>query len=162
MHPSSHSSHSSEQPLTSCALLGEESIVLDTNVVLDWLLFGDPSSARFGSAIACGQLRWVASLAMRDELAAVLCRGLAAAHRAEAADVLAAWDAQVTLVASAPALPAAVGLQCSDRDDQKFLDLAHAQRAPWLLSRDRAVLKLARQARRFGLTIAVPQQWPAR
>ena len=40
-------------------------IVLDTNVVLDWLLFNDPSSAHFAKAIAeCG-LRWVASQAMR-------------------------------------------------------------------------------------------------
>jgi len=130
-------------------------------VVLDWLFFSDPSSAGFSCAIVSRQLRWVASLAMRDELAEVLRRGLAEAHQVETADMLAVWDAHVTLVAAAPALPIAMGLQCSDRDDQKFLDLAHAERAPWLLSRDRAVLKLARRARRFGLTIAIPQDWRA-
>ena len=65
------------------------------------------------------------------------------------------------LVGAASALPAALGLQCSDPDDQKFLDLAHAQGAGWLLSRDRAVLKLARRAARFSLTITVPEGWSA-
>ncbi len=147
--------------LTSGAPPRDRPIVLDTNVVLDWLLFNDPSAAHFASAIAKRELRWVASLAMRDELAVVLGRGLAQARNADATAVLAAWDAHVTLVEEASALPAALGLQCSDPDDQKFLDLAHAEGACWLLSRDRAVLKLARRAAHVGLRIAVPEGWPA-
>jgi predicted nucleic acid-binding protein len=54
-----------------------------------------------------------------------------------------------------------MGLQCSDRDDQKFLALAHAEGARWLLSRDRAVLKLARRAKHFGILISVPERWSA-
>jgi predicted nucleic acid-binding protein len=47
--------------------------------------------------------------------------------------------------------------KCRDRDDQKFLELAHASRAAWLVSKDRAVLKLARRtARDFGFRIAQP------
>jgi putative PIN family toxin of toxin-antitoxin system len=46
---------------------------------------------------------------------------------------------------------------CKDRDDQKFLELAHAAQADWLVSKDRAVLKLARRiARDFGFRIALP------
>ena len=135
--------------------------MLDTNVVLDWLLFNNPSSAHFAKAIAKCELRWVASLAMRDELAVVLGRGLAQARNADATAVLAAWDTHVTVVEEASALPAALGLQCSDPDDQKFLELAHAEGACWLLSRDRAVLKLARRAARVGLRISVPEGWPA-
>lgn len=58
-----------------------------------------------------------------------------------------------------PALP-----RCSDPDDQKFLELAVAQRADALLSKDKAVLKLRRRALRdFGLRICLPEQWsPAR
>jgi len=47
--------------------------------------------------------------------------------------------------------------KCRDRDDQKFLELAHASKADWLVSKDRAVLKLARRtARDFGIRIAQP------
>ena len=54
--------------------------------------------------------------------------------------------------ADAPPLP-----KCRDRDDQKFLELAHAAKADWLVSKDRAVLKLAkRTARDFGFRIAQP------
>ena len=51
-----------------------------------------------------------------------------------------------------PSLP-----KCKDRDDQKFLELAHAAQADWLVSKDRAVLKLAKRiARDFGFQIAQP------
>ena len=153
--------NSGERSLTPGAPPRDSPIVLDTNVVLDWLLFNNPSSAHFAKAILKRDLRWVATLAMRDELAVVLGRGLAQARNADATAVLTAWDAHVSLVGAASALPAALGLQCSDPDDQKFLDLAHAQGAGWLLSRDRAVLKLARRAARFSLTITVPEGWSA-
>ena len=43
--------------------------------------------------------------------------------------------------------------RCTDPDDQKFIDLALHCGAQWLLSHDRAVLKVADQARRRGLLI---------
>ena len=45
---------------------------------------------------------------------------------------------------------------CSDRDAQKFLGLAYAARADWLVTKDKALLKLARRARRDGLKILAP------
>jgi uncharacterized protein len=52
--------------------------------------------------------------------------------------------------------------KCKDRDDQKFLELAHAAQADWLVSKDRAVLKLARRiARDFGFQIAEPRPFVA-
>jgi uncharacterized protein len=52
----------------------------------------------------------------------------------------------VDTVASTLALP-----RCSDRDDQKFLELAHAAGAAALFTRDAAVLALANRCRRAGL-----------
>ena len=49
-------------------------------------------------------------------------------------------------------------LQCRDPDDQMFIDLALAQRARWLLTRDRALLALARPAAAYGLEIAAPRR----
>jgi predicted nucleic acid-binding protein len=60
-----------EFPLTS----ERPSVVLDTNVVLDWLLFNDPSVAKLAAAVVGGRVRWLATAAMRDELTHVLGRG---------------------------------------------------------------------------------------
>ncbi len=81
-----------EPLLTSLAKPRGPAIVLDTNVVLDWLLFNDPRSAPVAAAIVQRQVRWIAMRAMRDEFAAVLQRGLAAARGADVSAVLAAWD----------------------------------------------------------------------
>ncbi len=49
---------------------------------------------------------------------------------------------------------------CSDPDDQKFIQLAWAARASWLLTKDKALLKLARRTRKAGLfAIVTPQGW---
>lgn len=135
--------------------------MLDTNVVLDWLLFEDPSSAPLAAAILRRQVRWIATAAMRDELADVLRRGLAAKRNADPAAVLAGWDLQSEVLAEPAPLARGLTLQCSDPDDQKFLDLARAANASWLLSRDRAVLRLARRAAAVGLSITIPERWPA-
>ena len=53
-------------------------------------------------------------------------------------------------------------LRCTDADDQMFIDLAVSHRARWLLSRDRAVLKLARRAAKQGVLIMPPEAWVPR
>ena len=52
-------------------------------------------------------------------------------------------------------------LLCADADDQVFLDLALAERAGWLITRDKALLALRARARRHGLAIGAPEQWMA-
>ena len=135
-------------------------IVLDTNVVLDWLVFGDPDGATLGAAIAAGEVRWIATTAMRDELAHVLGRGHLDPWHPDPAVVWGAWDRHCESVTTPTALAAAAGrLRCSDPDDQKFIDLAVRAPARWLLSRDRAVLKLSRQLLAIGVQVTVPQHW---
>jgi predicted nucleic acid-binding protein len=43
--------------------------------------------------------------------------------------------------------------RCRDPDDDHFLALAHHAAADALVSKDRAVLKLRRRARKFGVRI---------
>ncbi len=129
-------------------------VVLDTNVVLDWLLFGEPAVATLAQAIAAGRLRWIVTAPMREELAHVLARGLAAARGADAATLLAAWDRHAALH---PVPPSQRMLRVTDPDDQKFVDLALGTGARWLVSRDRAVLKLARRAATVGVAIGTPR-----
>jgi len=136
-------------------------IVLDTNVVFDWLLFCNPDCDHLGAWLRSGQGRWLASPSMRAELAHVLGLGRLDKWRPREAALWATWDRlSVPADEPAPASPAA-RLRCTDADDQKFIDLALASGARWLLSRDRAVLKLARKARERGLTIQTPADWTA-
>jgi putative PIN family toxin of toxin-antitoxin system len=131
------------------------SVVLDTNVVLDWLLFREPSVGALAAAVTGARVRWLVTVAMRDEFAHVLGRGLAATRQADMANLLADWDAHAQVL---PA-PAQHRLRCTDKDDQKFIDLAFAARARWLISRDRAVLRLRGRAAGLGLTVLAPQRW---
>jgi len=136
-------------------------IVLDTNVVLDWLLFDDPSFQTLAAAVVARQVDWIATAEMRDELAHVLHRGLATQRGTEPAAVLGAFDARARRVPCPQPLALAPGWLCSDPDDQKFVDLARSAGARWLLSRDRAVLKLSRRARQAGWQIGLPAAWRA-
>lgn len=151
MHPPTIDS-SCEQSLTVAP-----AIVLDTNAVLDWLLFADPAMGPLAAAIASRRLRWIATARMRDEFDHVLARGLAAGRGADAAALNAAW--QVHWHEQRPPAPASARLTCRDPDDQMFLDLALAAGARWLVSRDRALLDLRRRAGALGLAIVTPQQW---
>jgi putative PIN family toxin of toxin-antitoxin system len=119
-------------------------IVLDTNVVLDLLVFDDPATPALQQALDAGQLQWIATPVMREELARVLAYphivGRLDYYRLSAGDVLAAFDRQTQIVEVAPR----AAMHCKDPDDQKFIDLAVAHRAA-LLSKDHAVLKLRKR-----------------
>lgn len=136
-------------------------VVLDTNVVMDWLVFQDPScvawAQRFDTSSAC----WLASAAMREELAHVLGRGVARTWEPSLTDVWAAWDRYAVTVHALPATGPAARIRCTDGDDQKFLDLALAHGARWLVSRDKALLKLNRRVRPLGLHVLTPRDWVA-
>lgn len=49
-------------------------VILDTNVVLDWLVFQHASGLAIGEAVEAGRLRWIVSPAMQEELTDVLGR----------------------------------------------------------------------------------------
>lgn len=134
-------------------------VVLDTNVVMDWLVFRDPSSAPWANALAHGQAQWCASAAMRDELAHVLARGVGARWAPDMAQLWSKWNRFCSELPQPAISDPAARIRCSDPTDQMFIDFALAHGARWLVSHDRAVLKLARQARFRGLAILKPTQW---
>lgn len=133
-------------------------LVVDTNVWLDWLVFDDVRVRPLGAAIDAGRVTVIATAPMLAELEDVLGRaafGLAAARRDA---LLARVRDAVRVCDDAPDCR----LACTDPDDRMFADLAVARRADWLLSRDRALLRLRRvAARRFGLRIGPPEAWAA-
>ena len=133
-------------------------LVLDTNVVLDLLVFRDPRTTGIAAALQANTLHWLATAEMRDELAHVLAYpklGVRVAReRGSPQAVLADFDAAARVVPVAPK----AGVICRDPDDQKFIDLAVQHRCT-LLSKDRDVLKLRKRLAR--LEVAAIPQWPA-
>lgn len=138
--------------------------VIDTNVVLDWLVFRDARVAPLVSAIESGGLQLIATRAMRNELSQMLASRRLARWSPDAAAVLAAYDLQVTVLPDGDArlaAPPASRPRCTDPDDQMFVDLALAARARWLLTHDRALLKLKRRLLAHGVQAATPMAWAA-
>ncbi len=133
-------------------------IVLDSNVVLDWLFFRDVRLAALADEVTAGRCRWVVSAAMRLELEHVLTRANWQSRQVDIAQLWMQWDRWACPV-NPPAVVPTNPLRCTDPDDQKFLDLACHVGASALLSRDRAVLKLARRAMPLGLRICTPENW---
>ncbi len=126
--------------------------------MLDWLVFRNPHCAALSSAIESCQVRWLVTDALRAELAHVLGRGVVDAWSPNRHQLWESWDQLSETVPGIEPLGAASRLRCTDPDDQKFIDLA-ITRAQWLVSRDRAVLKLARRAKPLGLNVLAPQHW---
>ena len=133
-------------------------VVLDTNVLLDLLVFGDARARLLGLALADGRLRALATAPMLDELADVLLRPFVAPWCSDVGAVLDRARALCHLVEGVPVTPTPAP-RCADPDDQKFIDLAWAWPTAWLFSRDRTLLALARPALRRQLRVLTPAAW---
>jgi putative PIN family toxin of toxin-antitoxin system len=126
-------------------------LVLDTNIVLDVWVFGDAAALPLITGLPQGRWRWLATTAMRAELARVLAypqivKSLAH-HHISATAVLDKFDALAEVASVAPKAT----VTCKDPDDQKFIDLAVAHQAT-LLSKDHAVLCMAKRLLTLGVT----------
>ena len=128
-------------------------MVLDTNVVLDMLIFDDPHIPPIRELVAKGEVRWIADQTQRIELERVLHYSQIAPRVAfygkTPEGVMAAFDAAVEYVAEAPK----IRFTCTDPDDEHFLDLA-SQHQALLVSKDKAVLKQRKRvAQNYGATV---------
>ncbi|WP_027801253.1 putative toxin-antitoxin system toxin component, PIN family [Paraburkholderia dilworthii] len=149
--PGSHASH------------GALRVVLDSNVWIDILVFDDPHTRPIRAALESGTLAALIDARCLAELTYVLDYPQFVDRKVDKSAALAivARLAQVVELTAQPEDPRPLP-KCKDRDDQKFLELAHAARADWLVSKDRAVLKLAKRvARDFGFQIAQPAPFAA-
>ena len=144
-------------PASPPALMSQKrsAVVLDTNVVLDWLVFRDARVVPLVAAIQGGRVQWLACAAMREELAHMLGHRTLASWTPDPDRALAVFDS--LSIPRDP--PPPTRLKCSDADDQVFVDLAVATGARWLVTHDRALLSLARRARAFELAVVVPTAW---
>ena len=133
-------------------------LVLDTNVVLDLFRWDDPLAAPILTAARARRATLLTNAACMAELERVIARpefGLdGESVQALLRDYRAVATAQEAALARQPLrrLP-----RCRDPDDQKFLELARDAGADLLVTRDKALLRLARRKfGRGGFRIAAP------
>jgi putative PIN family toxin of toxin-antitoxin system len=133
-------------------------IVIDTNVCLDLFVFRDPRWAHLVAALESGETVAVTRSDCRDEYLAVLNYPHLPLDDSSRLEAIARFDALLKVVA-----PDAKHVRlpvCTDRDDQKFLEIARDAEAEVLITKDKALLKLARRTARDGLfKIMVPEAW---
>jgi len=133
-------------------------IVIDTNVLLDLFVFHDPRWAELLAALEAGEVEALTRADCRDEYLAVLRYPHLPLDDDSRAQAAARFDALLRLVApdsKAIRLPV-----CTDRDDQKFMELARDAGANILISKDKALLKLNRKTAQAGLfRIMLPESW---
>lgn len=134
-------------------------LVLDTQVVMEWLVFRDPGIQALVGPIEGGHWTWIGSEAMRDELLHVLSRGVAARWNPDPQGIADTFSRLCRMPPVRDDDTPPPLLKCRDKDDQKFIDLALSQRVDALISRDGDVLALAKRARKHGLAILRPEQW---
>jgi putative PIN family toxin of toxin-antitoxin system len=130
-------------------------LVLDTNVWLDWLVFDDPAVAPIRAAVAANRAEVFIDAQCEAELERALGYDLGRKFTIDAS-AQAACLAECRRVARRieSACPEAERAQlpaCRDRDDQKFMEAALAARADFLVTKDKALLDLARCTTRFGI-----------
>lgn len=125
-------------------------LVLDTNVWLDWLVFDDAGIEPLKQAHAMGLIHIAIDTPCELELGRVLAypRRTTTLNAAQQADCLARCRAITSRFARETTTgktgPTIVLPACQDPDDQKFLELARDCGAHFLVTRDRALLHLAR------------------
>ena len=126
-----------------------QTLVLDTNIVLDAFVFADAAARPLVAVPEARAVRWLATAEMRVELERAPDYPPIARRRVvqgtEAHSVLARFGARARLTEAAPRAP----VRCGDEDDQKFIDLAVAHQA-LLVSKDAEVLKMKNRMLRLG------------
>ena len=145
-------------------------MVLDTNVVLDLILFADCRVSALADAVAGGQVKLVTRADCLEELRRVLCYPVFALSPADQDTLLNRYQSMAgDSVPDVRALES-FHLRCRDADDQKFLELAWISGAS-LLTRDKALLVLRRRFKALGgdticepesLLVPVPAALPVR
>jgi len=134
-------------------------VVFDTNICLDFFVFHDPRYLCILEWLKEGKIHGLTSSACRDEWLAVLNYPHLPINDEQRPIAITEFDATIKIkddfIYSAIRLPL-----CSDKDDQKFLETALGLRVDYLVSKDKALLKLARRLSKLELfKIVTPEQF---
>ena len=139
-------------------------LVLDTNVVIDWLVFDHPFMTPLRRGVQNGNVVVLTHPPALDELKRVLAYRQLKLPEARQTEVFSRYK-MCTLAANLPADFSLKNLmmpggfpRCRDRDDEHFVALAYHAKADALVSRDNAVYGMKARAAKFGVNILNVQQ----
>lgn len=134
-------------------------IVLDTNVCLDLFVFHDPRWQPLLSAMESGTVKALTRTDCRTEWLLVLDYPHLPVTPESKPQAIAAFDRLIDCVPIAEVNTFGLPV-CTDKDDQKFLELSRQENAQMLVTKDRALLKLGKKTRRAGLFLIIrPDQF---
>lgn len=137
-------------------------IVLDTNICLDLFVFRDPRWTSLLAALKSGAVEAVTRRDCRNEWLCVLEYRHLPLDAVSKAAAAAEFDALIHCVEPETSVGTESLPVCRDQDDQKFLEIARDAQAQALITKDKALLKLARRTANAGLfSIFAPEAWVA-
>ena len=121
-----------------------QSVIFDTNVLLDIFVFNDFRAIQIKTALIDHQVKALATPKTIEEFADVISRPLFSLDQVMQEQILNQWHLLANVIED-EALSSAPW-QCQDPDDQVFLDLAYSNRPCTLISKDNEVIKFASRA----------------
>lgn len=134
-------------------------LVIDTNVCLDLFIFNDPRCANLMARLQAGDVEAVTCERCKNEWLRVLEYPQLALDAAMREKAHHAFQTYFTLISPDAREDITLPI-CRDKDDQKFLELARDANAKTLISKDKALLRLARKTQNLGLFFIIkPEQF---
>lgn len=127
-------------------------LVLDTNVILDVLVFNDPRAHVIRIALEDQRVDALRSTATLIELTDVIQRPVFALSKPAQESLISRWQAWSRPLHDGEIRKAPI--QCRDPDDQMFIDIAYSCRPALLLSKDLRVLELQDRALKERIQIS--------
>jgi len=134
-------------------------IIIDTNVCLDLFVFHDLRWNDILHALKNGELKAYTRPECRDEWFAVLKYPHLPVTTENIGEIKNNYDQLIECIT--PEAKTQIRLPiCSDKDDQKFLEIARDTDTHFLITKDKALLKLAKRIRKLGLfSIVTPEKF---
>ena len=126
-------------------------VVFDTNVLLDLFVFNDFRAIHLKQALLEKQIDALATPKTLEEFADVISRPLFSLQPAAQETILLQWRSLARIVDEQNLTPSS--WCCQDPDDQVFLDLAFTSKPCILMSKDNEVLKFATKALKENVLI---------
>jgi putative PIN family toxin of toxin-antitoxin system len=126
-------------------------VVLDTNILLDILVFDDERAHPLRAALANQELDAVATQNTIEELADVISRPQFHLDEQTQKETILQWQSWARVIDELDLQVAP--WKCKDRDDQVFINLAYTLKPATLITKDKLVLKIAKRAQKEQVTI---------
>lgn len=134
-------------------------VVLDTNVCLDLFVFKDPRWQGIYDAMLAKQIDTITREDCRTEWLRVLDYPHLPVNADNKDAIIAEFDRLIRCLPIETVNTYGLPL-CTDRDDQKFLELSLQANVSYLITKDKALLKCAKKTAKQGMfTILAPQAW---